>query len=202
MTKKLSVSIVAVLVFIALGISCSQPSTTAAGNSQENASTKMYGGTYDSELAWGKHLVQVGGCGDCHTPKKMGSMGPEQDSTLLLSGHPANMPPPPYDPKEAAAKGVAATQMLTAWVGPWGISYAGNITSDSTGIGNWKLEQFSKAMREGKYKGLDASRPIMPPMPVESFKHYTDAELGAMFAYLKSTPPIKNVVPAWQPQAK
>jgi hypothetical protein len=42
----------------------------------------------------------------------------------------------------------------------------------------------------------------MPPMPIESLKHYTDEEVSAMFAYLKSTPPIKNVVPAWQPQAK
>jgi mono/diheme cytochrome c family protein len=200
MIQKPSISIVTALALIVLGISCNQSSN--ASDSKENGSKKMYGGAYDSELAWGKHLVQVGGCGDCHTPKKMGPMGPEQDSSLLLSGHPAKMPAPPYDPKEAAANGVAATQTLTAWVGPWGISYSGNITSDSTGIGNWSLQQFSKAIREGKYKGLDASRPIMPPMPIESLKHYTDEEVSAMFAYLKSTPPIKNVVPAWQPQAK
>jgi hypothetical protein len=64
------------------------------------------------------------------------------------------------------------------------------------------VEQFSKAIRGGKYKGLDASRPIMPPMPVEAFKSFSDAEVSAIFAYLKSTAPIKNVVPAWQPPAK
>jgi hypothetical protein len=129
-------------------------------------------------------------------------MGPVQDSSLLLSGHPAQMPPPPFDQKEAAAKGLGVTQTLTAWIGPWGTTYAANITSDSTGIGNWTLEQFSKAIRGGKYKGLDASRPIMPPMPIESFTHLTDDEVSAMFAYLKSTPAINNVVPAYQPPAK
>lgn len=157
---------------------------------------------YASKEAWGEHLVRVGGCGDCHTPKKMTPEGPVQDSTMLLMGHPGEMPPPPFDPKEAAAKGLAVSQTLTAWIGPWGISYAGNITSDSTGIGMWTEAQFSKAIRGGKFKGLDNSRPIMPPMPVEATMHYTDEEVSAIFAYLKSTPPIKNVVPAWQPPAE
>jgi hypothetical protein len=100
MIQKPSLLIVTALALIVLGISCNQSSNASASDSKENGSKKMYGGAYDSELAWGKHLVQVGGCGDCHTPKKMGPMGPEQDSSLLLSGHPAKMPAPPYDPKE------------------------------------------------------------------------------------------------------
>lgn len=43
-------------------------------------------------------------------------------------------------------KGIAATQTATAWVGPWGISYAANLTSDKTGIGNWQEENFFIAM--------------------------------------------------------
>jgi hypothetical protein len=201
MKSNINLSILAVVLLIVVGVSCNQASSDKS-ETVEKEIAKLYGGVYPTEVAWGEHLVRVGGCGDCHTPKKMGPMGPEQDSSLLLSGHPSQMPPPPVDPKEAAAKGLAATQTLTSWVGPWGVSYAGNITSDSTGIGNWNVEQFSKAIRGGKYKGLDASRPIMPPMPVEAFKSFTDEEVGAIFAYLKSTPPIKNVVPAWQPQAK
>ncbi len=201
MKLKTKILLLGMLPVVLLGVRCSQPSSENTAMVEKPVTT-MYGGTYDTEVAWGEHLVRVGGCGDCHTPKKMGPMGPEQDSSLLLSGHPAQMPPPPFDPKEAAGKGMAATQTLTAWVGPWGISYAGNITSDSTGIGNWTVEQFSKAIRDGKFKGLDANRPIMPPMPVEAFKSFTDAEVSAIFAYLKSTPPLKNVVPAWQPQAK
>lgn len=185
----------------ALAFSCSQSPETSP-NASAPPDQKLYGGVYASEKEWGEHLVRVGGCGDCHTPKKMTDKGPLQDSTLLLSGHPAKMPAPPVDQKELAAKGVAATQTLTAWVGPWGTSFAANISSDSTGIGNWKFEQFEKAIREGKYHGLDGSRPIMPPMPLESFVHFTNEELSAIFAYLKSTPPTNNVVPAYVPPAK
>jgi cytochrome c1 len=35
----------------------------------------------------------------------------------------------------------------------------------------------------------------MPPMPLAMYVHMTDEELKAIFAYLKSTKPIKNAVP-------
>lgn len=152
-------------------------------------------GGYENQVKWGEHLVLITGCNDCHTPKKMGANGPEPDMSLMLSGHPANMPAPPLDAKEAAQKGLAATQTLTGWVGPWGISYAANITADSTGIGAWTEAQFMKAVKEGKYKGLDNTRPLLPPMPWQNFAFFSDDEIKAMFAYLKSTPPVHNVVP-------
>ena len=34
-------------------------------------------------------MVTVGGCNDCHTPKKIGPNGPEPDMTKELSGNPA-----------------------------------------------------------------------------------------------------------------
>lgn len=88
---------------------------------------------------------------------------------------------------------------LTAAIGPWGTSYAGNLTPHGTGIGNWAVEQFAKTLRESKYKGMENTRPMMPPMP----KHYTsltDDDVSAIFTYLKSIKPIKNVVPAYQPR--
>jgi len=36
---------------------------------------------------------------------------------------------------------------LTSSVGPWGMSFSANINSDASGIGNWKEEQFIKAIR-------------------------------------------------------
>lgn len=72
--------------------------------------------------------------------------GPEPDFSRALSGHPAKMPPPDLNRKEMEQKGIAATQTATAWVGPWGISYAANLTSDKTGIGNWQEENFFIAM--------------------------------------------------------
>lgn len=84
---------------------------------------------------------------------------------------------------------------LTAAAGPWGISYAANITSDETGIGAWKEEQFKKSVREGKLKGLDGARPLLPPMPWQNFRKLTDLDLKAIYTFLQSTTPVKNVVP-------
>ena len=93
---------------------------------------------------------------------------------------------------------------LTAWSGPWGISYAINLTPDqNTGIGIWTEDMFIKALRTGRHMGT--SRPILPPMPWQEFATATDADLKAMFAYFKSLPPIQNRVPdaviAEQPSA-
>lgn len=153
-----------------------------------------YGG-YKSQEQWGEHLVTIAGCNDCHTPKKMTAMGPEIDSSLLLSGHPSQLPPPDVNRKEMEGKGLIITNDLTAWVGPWGISYTANLTSDPTGIGGWQESNFITAIREGKYKGLSSARSLLPPMPWPMYKNMTDDELKAIFAYLQSTNPVKNVVP-------
>lgn len=129
----------------------------------------------------------------------MGDHGPELDLDLALSGHPAEMPAPEIDRKEIESKGLAVTNTLTSWVGPWGISYAANLTSDVTGIGNWEETHFVTAIREGKFKGLPNNRSLLPPMPWEMLRNMTDDELKAIFAYLKSTKPVKNIVPAPEP---
>ncbi len=157
-----------------------------------------YGG-YESQEKWGEHLVMIAGCHDCHTPKKMGPNGPELDMDLMLSGHPAQMPPPDVDRKEMESKGLAVSNTLTAWVGPWGISYAANLTSDATGIGNWQESNFITAIRKGKSKGIESARTLLPPMPWQGIANMTDDELKAVFAFLKSTKPIQNVVPEVAP---
>jgi hypothetical protein len=157
-----------------------------------------YGG-FENQVKWGEHLVQIGACNDCHTPKKMTPNGPVNDMSLLLSGHPADMPVPDFNRKDIESKGLSVTQTLSVWLGPWGVSYAANLTPDPTGIGNWTEANFIKAVREGKLKGMDGTRPIMPPMPWENYKNFTDDEVKAIFAYLKSIKPIKNIVPEYQP---
>jgi len=176
-----------------------KPGDTAAVTPYENT-TPNFGG-YETQAKWGEHLVTICGCNDCHTPKKMGPMGPELDSTLLLSGHPSSMPAPDVDRKLMESKGNIVTNTLTAWAGPWGISYTGNLTSDETGIGTWQESNFIYAIREGKLKGLANARPLLPPMPWQMYRNMTDDELKAIFAYLKSTKPVKNVVPAPTPPA-
>ena len=56
-------------------------------------------------------------------------------------------------------------------------------------------------MKEGKHLGMDNQRPIMPPMPWQGLSMWPDEDLKAVFAYLKSIPPIDNLVPAYQPAA-
>jgi hypothetical protein len=149
----------------------------------------------DSLVGRGRYLVTIMGCHDCHSPKKMGAHGPEIDSTRMLSGHPADMPLAQVDTR-ALESWVLFNHTATAFVGPWGTSYAANLTSDGSGIGNWTEAQFFKAIRKGKYKGLDNSRPLLPPMPWMVYANATDEDLRAIFAYLKSTTPVNNVVPA------
>jgi len=182
------------LAAIFLLVQCAAP-TTETPAVEEN-----YGG-FDSQVKWGEHLVTIGGCHDCHTPKKMTPMGPQIDSTLFFAGHMAGSPEPDVNRKEMQDKGLVVTGDLTTWVGPWGISYTANLTSDETGTGNWTEEQFMRALREGKSKGLPDARPLLPPMPWEMYRHMTDDEIKAIFAYLKTTKPIRNVVPAPVPPA-
>jgi Cytochrome c len=147
----------------------------------------------------GEYLVLTSGCDDCHSPKKMGPMGPEIIPELRLSGFPENDKLPPVN-KDAVAKGWSLfAPGQTAAVGPWGASYAANITSDATGIGNWSEAQFMKSIRKGLYKGLDEGRPLLPPMPWAMLKNMTDEDLKAMYYYLKTTKPVINRVPGPQP---
>lgn len=148
----------------------------------------------NAQIERGKYIVWSSACNDCHTPKKMGPQGPELDLTRLLSGSPesAKYPPPPKLPEGPWI--ATCTWDLTAWSGPWGISYAINLTPDqNTGLGIWTEDMFVKAIRTGKHFGT--SRPILPPMPWQDIKELNDADLKAMFAYLKSLPPITNHVP-------
>ena len=201
--KKLSIIIVLVLVCSTFFLS--QCTDNKTGENTNKKDTVLVGsknnGGYESQVKWGQHLVMTMSCGDCHTPKKMGARGPEDDSTLLLSGHPAKMPAPDVDRAAMESKGLVVTNDLTAWVGPWGVSYSANITSDETGIGTWNEDQFIFAIRNGKLKGLAGSRDLLPPMPWPSFRNLNDDELKAMFAYLKNTKPISNIVPPPTPPA-
>jgi len=149
----------------------------------------------------GEYLVASIGCDDCHSPKKMGPHGPEVDLELRFSGYPAGRPLATWDTNTTKSWALF-NQDLTACVGPWGVSFAGNITSDATGIGNWTEQQFVKCLREGKWKGLDSARPLMPPMPWQNFRKLTDEDLKSIYHFLKTTKPVNNTVPAWMPPGK
>ncbi|HLU99709.1 MAG TPA: c-type cytochrome [Acidobacteriota bacterium] len=142
----------------------------------------------------GKYLVSVAGCNDCHTPWKMGLNGPEPDMSRFLSGHPETLtmtPPPDLGAGPWLWMGAGTN---TAFAGPWGISYAFNLTpDDNTGVGIWTEDQFVRTIRFGKHWGQ--SRPILPPMPWQAYRNMTDEDLKSIYAYLRTIPPIVNRVP-------
>lgn len=167
---------------LGLALAASRPHQTATGDPP----------------ARGKYLVTMGGCSDCHTPLKAGPHGPEPDLARYLSGHPetVKLPPPELKP----GPWFAATAGMTAWAGPWGVSYASNLTPDSnTGLGIWTEAMFIGAMRTGKH--MSAGRDILPPMPWRNLAALTDEDLRAIYAYLRSIPPLQNRVPEPVPPA-
>lgn len=173
----------AVCAALALG-ACTQGESSSQGMSQEEM------------IERGRHLVTVGDCSICHSPKIMTERGPVVDSSMLLAGHRADAPIPPFPAEELASGhwGTLTNPEFTAWAGPWGISFASNLTPHQVhGSGAWTEAAFIKAMRTGKHLG--AGRPILPPMPWEANAAHTDEDLKAMFAYFQSLPPIDNKVP-------
>ena len=186
---------VALVFALGLATLAADRSANAGQNPPERPglSDPAWGSGIPDPVERGMYLVSVIGCGDCHTPKIMGENGPELDQSRMLSGHPDGgaLPPPP------AANGpwiATGSWDLTAWSGPWGISYTANLTPDeNTGLGIWTEEMFVNAIRTGRHMGQ--SRPILPPMPWQFYRDLTDDDLKAIYAYLRTIPPVHNRVP-------
>ncbi len=166
----------------------------AAAFGAVSSSSTALGDESADKVARGKYVVTTSGCNDCHTPWIMGPGGPEPDMSRMLSGHPQDVPiTAPIslagDPWIAAVSGTN-----TAWSGPWGVSFTANLTPDSeTGLGKWTLRNFVDTIRTGRHMGR--GREILPPMPIPMYKHFSDADLEAIYTYLQSIPAISNKVP-------
>jgi len=173
--------LVSFIVLVLIQLNCSRSEETKTMTAEET-------------VARGKYLVNLGGCEDCHSPKVFTAMGPMFDTTRVLSGHPADAKIFPVDTSVTNSKWIHTSMDLTAWAGPWGISFAANLSPDGpTGLGNWTDEIFIKAIRTGKHMGF--GRNILPPMPWQNYANLTDEDLKTIFAYLKSLPAINNKVP-------
>jgi hypothetical protein len=187
------------LAFLGAGICCLTQCADMEGTAGESAEAALP--THEDSVKRGAYLVHAMGCRDCHSPKRMGAKGPEDIPGLELSGYQASIPftPPPAGVVEQGW--VLFSPDLTACAGPWGVSFAANLTPDATGIGNWSLDQFMVAIRDGKSKGLKANRDLLPPMPWTEYRNLNDDDLAAIFSYLKSTKAVQNVGPPPVPPA-
>ena len=147
-----------------------------------------------SRVERGKYLVTIGGCNDCHTPLKMGPKGPEPDMARMLSGHPESFEISTGTTPASAQWMMTAAVTGTAFSGPWGVSFAANLTPDqNTGLGIWTEDMFIRTIRTGKHMG--ASRDILPPMPWPMYRNATDEDLKSIYAFLRSIRPVHNRVP-------
>jgi mono/diheme cytochrome c family protein len=75
---------------------------------------------------------------------------------------------------------------------PFGYLLSPNITPDAaTGIGRWSADDFYRAMHQGVNKqGQD----MFPVMPFDFYTRVTREDSDALFAYLRSLPPVNHAV--------
>ena len=161
----------AALIALALAAaSCSASKTDTESASTERSDTTSAAAAPMNPVQRGQYLATVSGCHDCHTP---GSLYGAPDMKRALSGSDLG------------------------WKGPWGVSYATNLTPDrTTGLGSWTDEEIRRAIQNGV--GKDGG-PVAPPMPWPNFAHYTRDDVMALIAYLRSIPAVVHQVPAGVP---
>ena len=122
-------------------------------------------------LAYGKYLTQIGSCAECHTPKDdKGNMIPGKEFSGGWEMH-----------------------------APWFRVVTANITPhEANWMGKATKEEFLGRFRAFKNFTVDTA-PEAPKgrntlMPWISYSGMTDEDLGAIYDYLKSLPPIENRV--------
>jgi mono/diheme cytochrome c family protein len=77
----------------------------------------------------------------------------------------------------------------------FGTIYSSNITPDAeTGIGNWSLDAFARALRDGVAR--DGKHLFATALPIDHFTQLTDEDIGALYAYLMNLPPVKAQTPS------
>lgn len=126
-----------------------------------------------SPLERGRYLVTtVMACGNCHTPK------------------------------DAEGRPVAGKELAGGGIGidiPPFAGVAANITPDTeTGIGSWTDDEIKRALTHGERpnRGPQAGKPLAGMMAASFFKALLPGDLNAIVAYLRSVPPVRNVLPA------
>jgi mono/diheme cytochrome c family protein len=122
------------------------------------------------KVAYGKYLVTMASCGDCHTPFDKG----EYDKSMFLAGG-------------------------RAFILPWATLTTPNLTpDDKTGIGTWSEADFVnrfKAYQDSSYVPVKINPgDFMTLMPWTMYATMEKSDLESIFAYLQSLEPIDNPV--------
>jgi mono/diheme cytochrome c family protein len=130
-------------------------------------------GQVSPEVERGRYLVQLTGCGACHTD---GALIGEPNAARLLAG---------------SEIGIAYTDPLSE-ARP-GVAYPPNLTPAlKTGLGGWSDENVVAAIRSGAHGRSGQLR----VMPWAFYRQMTDQDASAIVAYLRSIPPVEHPVPS------
>jgi mono/diheme cytochrome c family protein len=114
-----------------------------------------------NQVLWGRYLMTVANCEDCHTPATHG----EPITGLQLGGG-------------------------SFFKTPWAYAASANLTPDASGISYYTEALFIQALRTG-YVG---ARKLSSIMPYVVYRNMSDADLKAIFAYLRTVKPVKHTV--------
>jgi mono/diheme cytochrome c family protein len=128
----------------------------------------------EAQVARGRYLVTIAGCSDCHTP---GALLGAPDMKRYLGGSNVGFSIP--------RQGVFVGQNLTP--------------DKETGLGDWTDEQIVTAIRKGKRPDGGSLSPVMP---YPALSHLTDEDVSAVVAFLRSLPPVHNMVVNYKPTEK
>jgi Cytochrome C oxidase, cbb3-type, subunit III len=123
----------------------------------------------DDRVAYGKYLAKVSGCQFCHTP---------------VDGK--------HQPIEAMAFAGGYE-----FKGPWGVVRSSNLTPHETGLGARDEKAFV-----GMFKAFDVPAADLPTVPLSQATvmpwlaraRMTEADLGAVHAFLRTVPPVDRVI--------
>lgn len=80
---------------------------------------------------------------------------------------------------------------------PWGPVTSANITPDASGISYYTKQKFIEVIRTGHV----GARKLNPLMPASYFRHMTDEDLGDIFAFLRTVPPVRHRMDNTEPAA-
>jgi cytochrome c553 len=140
--------------------------TSAHGN-EAGGNAAAAGADPASRVERGRYLATIMDCAGCHNA---GAFGPNAEAGPLQGG----------------TVGFEIPNL--------GVFYPPNLTPhQETGLGRWSEAEIVAAVRTGRRPD---GRELAPAMPWRNYAALTDADAGALAAYLKSLPPVERRVPA------
>lgn len=132
----------------------------------------------NNSIEYGKYLVTIASCSDCHTQSKDGT--PVEGMNF--------------------AGGVE-------WKLPGGTVRTANITPDEeTGIGKWTKDMFIARFKtfdsdSAKFIHVNSTKEFNTIMPWTMYAGMTEEDLGAIYDYLRTQKPVKNHFARFTPLA-